>query len=320
MTAAAPSMLVTGLPRSGTSWVGKMLEAGRQVVYINEPMSMSRPPGHSPGVLDARVRHRFQYIADGADDAWVRAFGDTLRLRFRPIRELGAVRSPYHLARGAKYGLSFARGALTGRRAMLDDPNAVFAARWLGQVMGVRVLFLVRDPVSWTASWRKLGWRPPLADLLAQPDLMGDLLAGREAQIRRALDDGDWLEQMCCLWTVTNDMIHEVAAAADPARVTVRRYEDLAADPVDGFRDLYAWFGLSWTARVEQLIEQATSSSTAPRAFSWTLRGGISRTAYQPMDSRAASTRPVGGLQPAEIERVRELTGAAAARFPRTTA
>lgn len=96
--AGTPPLLVTGLPRSGTSWVGKTLEVGRQVVYINEPMSLSWPPGHSPGVLDARVEHRFQYIGDSSDARWARAFDDTLRLRFRPLRELAAVRGLYHLA------------------------------------------------------------------------------------------------------------------------------------------------------------------------------------------------------------------------------
>ena len=66
---AAP-LLVTGLPRSGTSWTGKMLEASGQVVYVNEPMNTRRPPGRSPGVLNAHVQHRFQYV-DPADDAVV---------------------------------------------------------------------------------------------------------------------------------------------------------------------------------------------------------------------------------------------------------
>ena len=55
-------LLVTGLPRSGTSWTGKMLEASGQVVYVNEPLNPRRPPGRSPGVLNASVTHRFQKI------------------------------------------------------------------------------------------------------------------------------------------------------------------------------------------------------------------------------------------------------------------
>ena len=37
-------ILVTGLPRSGTSWVGKMLAASGELVYVNEPLNPQHPP------------------------------------------------------------------------------------------------------------------------------------------------------------------------------------------------------------------------------------------------------------------------------------
>jgi hypothetical protein len=127
MTAAVPTggLLVTGLPRSGTSWVGKMLEASGEVVYVNEPMNPQHPPGHSPGVLDATVTHRFQYIDEADDEQWRRAFEKTLGLRYGFRAELRQNRSGYDLARMAKYGTSFTTGRLRGRRAMLDDPFAI---------------------------------------------------------------------------------------------------------------------------------------------------------------------------------------------------
>ena len=64
-------LLVTGLPRTGTSWVGKMLELSNAVVYVNEPLNPQHPPGHSPGVLDARVTHRFQYICADNEQDWL---------------------------------------------------------------------------------------------------------------------------------------------------------------------------------------------------------------------------------------------------------
>src|SRR5438874_1277699 len=51
-------ILVTGMPRSGTSWISKMLEAGGGLVHINEPLNPQHPPGLSPGVLGVIVvRH-----------------------------------------------------------------------------------------------------------------------------------------------------------------------------------------------------------------------------------------------------------------------
>lgn len=311
-------LLVTGLPRSGTSWAGKMLEASSQVVYVNEPMSLSRPPGGSPGVLDAPVRHRFQYVDPQDDEVWRRAFADTLRLRFHPLRELRAVRHPYHLARGAKYGLEFSLGALRGRRAMLDDPNAVFASRWLAETMGVRTVYVVRDPVGLIGSWRQLDWRPHLDALLAQPALLRDHLDDEADDIAAALESDDWLERMCCLWNVAHRFIDSVRGDLDG--VTVRRYEDLANEPIEQYRALYEWCELEWSSEAEAAIDDATSSSSAPsRAFSWSLKGGLSRTAFQRIDSRASVNRPEHRLDAAEIDRIRVLTNDVLTRFPRVT-
>src|SRR5690606_37762519 len=115
-------VLVTGLPRSGTSWVGKMLAAGGGLVYVNEPLNPQRPPGRSPGVLDATVTHRFQYICRDNEHEWLRAFTDTVALRYRFRAELRRNRAPSDLARMIKYGSAFTVGRLTGRRALLDDP------------------------------------------------------------------------------------------------------------------------------------------------------------------------------------------------------
>ncbi|HJU03455.1 MAG TPA: sulfotransferase, partial [Actinomycetes bacterium] len=170
-------LLVTGMPRTATSWVGKMLEASGGLVYVNEPMNPQHPPGRSPGVLRAEVAHAFQYISDHNEREWLPAFRDTVRLRFRPLAELRRNHRPYDLARTVKYTAGFAIGRLRGRRALLDDPYAVFAAPWLARRVGCRVVVTVRDPVATVSSWRRLGWAPRLGELLAQPALVRDRLA-----------------------------------------------------------------------------------------------------------------------------------------------
>ena len=107
-------ILVTGLPRTGTSWIGKMLTAGGNVVYVNEPLNPSHPPGRTPGILNAEVSHRFQYICADNDERWAAAFADTLRLRYHPVAELRRNRRPYDLARLVKYSTAFTVGRLKG--------------------------------------------------------------------------------------------------------------------------------------------------------------------------------------------------------------
>lgn len=316
MTApGAGGLLVTGLPRSGTSWVGKMLEASGEVVYVNEPMNPQHPPGHSPGVLNARVTRQFQYISPEDDEAWARAFTDTLALRYQLAPELRANHGAYDLARMAKYLTGFTAGRLRGRRAMLDDPFAVLSTGWLVQRMGVQAVVLVRDPVSFVGSWRKLGWAMHFHELLEQPLLVRDHLEPYVDRMRSLVGSPDWLARTCLLWEATYDIVDR--SFRDLPGVSLVGYEDLVADPLEGFRRLYGDVGLTWSAQARERVLAATTGGegSASGSHRWSLRGGLSRTAYRPMSSETALSTFRGRLSAEEIDRVRELTAAVAARM-----
>lgn len=307
-------LLVTGLPRTGTSWAGKMLEASGEVLYVNEPMNPGHPPGHSPGVLNASVTHQFQYIAPGNDEVWRRAFTDTLSLRYRLGAELRRNRGAYDLARAGKYLAAFTAGRLRGRRAMLDDPFALLSTSWLVQEMGCEAVVLVRDPVSVVGSWRSLGWAVHFHELLEQPDLLRDHLGPYVDRMRALVGSPDWLARSCLLWELAYDVVDRTVAPLPGARIM--RYESLVQDPLSSFQALYADLGLTWSTSSRKRVEQATTGAASSRtAHSWSLAGGLSRTAYRPMDAGTALSSYQTRLTPAEIDRVRELTAVVAGRF-----
>ncbi len=317
----SPPILITGLPRSGTSWVGKMLQASGEVVYVNEPLNPSRPPGRSPGVLNASVSHAFQYICADNEAPWLRAYRDTTRLRYHTLAELRANRALPDLARLAKNLRAFTAGRLRGRRALLDDPYAVLSAAWFARRLGAVTVVLVREPVSWAGSWRKLGWTTYFHELLEQPLLLRDALGERAEELRRLVGSQDELAKNATLWRVTYEAVdamrRESDAAADgPGSLRVVRYEDLAGDPERAFGELYRACGLSWNEAARRTVRSATQAGTAPtRAMSWSLRGGLSRTAFQPMDSHTSLETYKERLSEEEIARVTELTQETRALF-----
>jgi hypothetical protein len=307
MTASVAPVLVTGLPRSGTSWVGKMLQAGGELVYVNEPMNPAHPPGRSPGVLDANVEHYFHYICDRNGGPWLVAFRDTVALRYRLLAELRRNRRPYDLARAAKYLAAFTRGRYRGQGALIDDPYAVMSVAWLVENVGVRAVVLVRHPVAFVGSWRKLGWSVDPGELLDQPLLLADHLEPFREQLRSLRGSSDWLATSCLLWCAAYTVVDSVRRA-HPG-VILQRHEDLSRDPVQQFRALYDALGLRWTDRVEERVRGATAGTRADaRGFTWSFRSGISRTAFQPMDSRAALESYRSRLRPAEIDRILDFT------------
>jgi hypothetical protein len=314
MRAGAEPVLVTGLPRTGTSWVGKMLEAGGDLVYVNEPLNPQHPPGRSPGVLNADVTHRFQYICADNEDMWRAAFADTVRLRYGVLAELRRNRSAYDLLRMAKYLRSFTVGRVRGRRALLDDPFAVLSTPWLTDRLAARSVVLVRDPVALVASWRRLGWTVYLHELLEQPLLVRDLLGRYEDRMRALVGSQDHIAKIALLWSAVYDAVDRFRQ--QDQRIRLVRYEDLATDPVAAFDSLYRHLGLRWSEEIRRRVEAAaTAGGGTEKSHVWQLRGGLSRTAFRPMDSRAGLQSYRDRLSGPDIDRVRELTADVAARF-----
>lgn len=310
-------LLVTGLPRTGTSWVGKMLEASREVVYVNEPLNPGHPPGRSPGVLDATVTHQYQYICRDNEDGWLPAFRHTVGLRYRWLAELRRNRKPYDLARLAKYGTNFTLGRLRGRRALLDDPFAVLSVRWFVERFGARAIVLVRDPVSMVASYRRLGWRVRFAELLGQPLLVRDLLGDDAATLRELARAGattDEVVRTAHLWRVVYGVVDRHYRRLPG--VVIQPYEELVRAPQVTFRTMYGHCGLSYDARAHRAVGIATSGSGRRRgSHHWTVRFGLSRTAFRPMTASTALGHHDGVLSAAEVARVRAITDEVASRF-----
>jgi len=260
------------------------------------------------------VTHRFQYICPDNDQQWARAFAGTVGLRYHVAAELRRNRSPYDLARMAKYFATFTHGRLRGRRALVDDPFAVLSARWFAERLDADVLVLVRDPVSLAGSWWRLGWKFDFRDLLGQPLLQRDLLGGYEAEMQALVGSTDRLAQIALLWRVAYDAVDRLRAEVPQLRVM--SYEDLSREPVEQFRLLYETYGLAWTAQIAERVAAATSGTgRTDRSHAWTLRYGVSRTAFRPMDSRAALRSYETRLTPEQISRVRALTADVAGRL-----
>ena len=315
---SATPVVVTGMTRSGTSWVGKLLEASGELTYINEPLNPEHPPGHSPGVLNATVTHGYQYITAANEQGWLAAFQDTLALRYSVAAELRRNRSPYDLARMVRYATSFRAGRARGRRALLDDPYALLASEWLADRLGCRVVVVVRDPAAIAASWARQGWTTDLGELLGQPDLLRDWLAPYRGELEAAAggttSSQDLAGRVGLLWR----LLHLVVAGYEDRcpRLQVVRYEDLVADPLAGFARLYEDLGLRFGPRVRQAVTRSTTGSTGGRAHRWTLsRAGLSKSGYRPMDSRANLTAWKAQLGPAEVARVRAVTADVAGRW-----
>jgi Sulfotransferase family len=304
-------ILVTGMPRAGTSWLGKMLEASGAVVYINEPLNTRHPPGR---MLPVPVTNRFQYINEANEDVFLGPFKETVRLKARVGSRLAASRSVPDVLRAVTDSAAFLHGRICGRRALLDDPFAVFSADWFARRMGCQVVVIVRHPAAVIASRKQLGWRTDFTNLLRQPLLMADWLHPFRADMEGMLGRDDETAEGALLWRMIYHVVAESAKRDEGLRVV--RHEDLSLDPVNEYRRLFGALDLRFTPHAERAVERATTGSARERGFSWSVsRNGISRTSLRPLDSRANAYKWKSTLGASEIARIRSLTDDVAGRY-----
>jgi Sulfotransferase family len=295
-------ILVTGAHRSGTTWAGRILAASPTPVgYLWEPFN----PRHRPGSFPIRFPHYFHYVCAENGAGLAGPVADALAFRYRPGAELRSLRSARDAGRMGRDWWRSARNRRRGATPLVKDPIALFSSEWLADTFGMRVLVMIRHPAPFAASLRRRGWRHRFADFLEQPLLMRDHLAQFEAEIRAAAErPPDILDEAILLWNIlyaTVDRLRERRPDWSFAR-----HEDLALDPVAGFRGLYAALGLRWDDGVERLVRETSAASNptdAERADS------IRRSSA----AHAAAWRTQ--MTAADVDRIRAGTAAVAERF-----
>jgi hypothetical protein len=228
------------------------------VAYLWEPFSVL----HRPGICDVRFERWFPYVCPQNESIYLDPIADMLAFRYGTTAELRSIRSPKDAGRLVRDRRDFRRYRRQGARPLLKDPIAVFSAGWLCDSFDMDTLVLIRHPAAFAHSITSRRLRHPFGDFLAQPLLMHDLLGPFEEQIRRfAAEEQPLLDQAVLLWRV----IHHVILAYRDNRPDwmFLRLEDVAREPLEEFRRIYARLGQTFDERAAGVIEEHSSSSNA---------------------------------------------------------
>jgi hypothetical protein len=296
-------VLVTGSNRSGTTWVGRMLCASREMVYVHEPFN----PGIWPRWMAHPVPARDLYVCDENEDGFLEDVQAVVERRFPVVPQLVDARTPRDAARLARDAV---RWNVVDRRhapTLLKDPIAVFSSAWLAARFELHVVVMVRSPVAYASSIKRLGWRFDFDNWLRQDLLVRDHLQPFLADLERARSQPlDLIEQAILQWNVVYDFVDRMRAQHPEWNVVI--HEDLASSPEAGFAALYEHLGLRFDARARDAVERSSAASNVKDVAPGD-KGGIRR------DSRSAVESWRHRLTPEEISMVRKGTAEVAARF-----
>jgi hypothetical protein len=300
-----PPILVTGVHRSGTTWVGKMLTASGEAAYISEPLNV----WHRRGVLAVDIPHWYFYLCEENESQYLPAFRQLLNYQYHWGKEILSLRSFHDLGRMARDGSTFLLGKFLRRRPLLKDPFAAFSIPWFTERLGCQVVVTIRHPAAFASSLKRLNWPFDMQDLLAQPLLMRDWLAPYQEQMLACLaKPHDILQQAALLWTMVYQTIWRLKEEGHS--LVLVRHEDLSLDPLAEFEKLYQALGLSYSERARLQIA-ASSSAENPKELQTKKRHSVR------LDSRSNLMNWRKRLTETEIEQIKAHTWEIASHYYR---
>jgi len=264
-------ILVTGVPRSGTTAVGQMLSLAAGAGALHEPFNF-----HS-GLQ--QIAHYFAIPGTAAFS--IAQFDQTvaqikkLELDFKP----GIFPSDKGLRRAVKYVIG-ARPLNSYRRLRLSlnlrtiiwkDPLACFAANHAAKQHEVEVLVTLRNPWAVAGSFKRMEWAFDLADLtirLQQVGLDFAPLCRRHRATRCGARPDKNLHESVTTGTLLWRLVYATLAqwAQTNRRIKFVNLDDVVDAPVATYAKLYGALALAWNDRITAKIVKYYHNESPRRA------------------------------------------------------
>ncbi|MDS9468937.1 sulfotransferase [Paracoccus sp. MBLB3053] len=255
-------ILVTGCPRSGTTWTGNVIGAAREVFLIYEPFNDD---------VGARLRlpERFMRLTDGNSAPHRQEIDDLIALGRLSRRSALAMRGIAERWRPGEKRytpgwLAFRRLHSQGqdffgpRRVCIKDPIAFYSSEWLADTYDAQVIVMVRHPCSVIASYLSLGWESEVEAMLPHPVPEG--FAGLRDEIEaRNGPVQDRLTDLILQWKLfTAETLDLQRRRPDWTYIL---HDDLCLRPLHYFEAIFAKLGLSFTSDIADKVRRESSGT-----------------------------------------------------------
>jgi hypothetical protein len=298
-------VLVTGAPRSGTTWVGNMLAASSQLYYIHEPFNPDYRPG--PGICNIKFGHHQTYITETEEERYYKPIKRMIEGKYNFPAGFLACRSITDIKKVWRQQTVFREHRQQNRFPLMKDPIALMSAGWLGRRFDINVVVMIRHPAAFVASMKRLNWGfDPSRWALSQPLLMRDYLFPLEDELNRQMNSrGSIVEQTALLWKVAYFVVSKYKTQYSDW--IYLRHEDLSRNPVHGFEQLFKTLGLTYTDGVKNKVDEYSNESNPSHS------SGAEK--LLKLNSKEVVSQWKSALSAAETMRIKEIVGEVSTMF-----
>lgn len=192
-------------------------------------------------------------------------------------------------------------------RILVKDPIALMSAGWLHEKYGFQVICMTRNPLGFVGSLKAAGWDFDFQNLQRQENLMTGLLRPFQDDVTKmcAKPEGStFLQRSTLLWNILHHVILKYREEY-PDWMFVK-HEEVAADPMTGFAEIYAHLDLEFSESIQQYVLESTSARNPEEGKS---------TRYQARDAKEVLRAWQKRLTPEEVDFIKADTLQVASQF-----
>jgi hypothetical protein len=268
------TVLIAGVPRSGTTWTGRALGATDGATYLNEPDGFRDPfafrvmlgIGENPVLRVGAAAPDYERLWTGAFAGGRRAGTPRERLAWRLYE-----RSPVESRRAARAGAGIdprlrlaaalavpPQPDLAPRHVVVKSVQCALTIDWIADRFRPRVLVVERHPFNVLASWIELDFlRNPreIARIDEEADRRWGLAPPGSAATRLELQTFQFGVLACAL---------RESAAAHPEWVRTT-HEHLCVEPLARLRAVAGELGLEWGDTATRFVTESEGDGTTYR-------------------------------------------------------
>jgi len=247
-------ILITGSHRSGTTWVGKVINSSNTVNYLHEPLK--------PGTIyrefcfnDKYKKVWFLNISYVDDKSFKLGFEKILSkgIRISDIKcnNLREIKDSLKLIRDINFNK---------KRRLLKDPISIFSSEWIYENYNSKNIILIRNPYSFVSSLIKNNWSFDFNNLLKQDNLLNtELNSYKELIIQFSREEKPIIEQAVLLWNILYSFIDRLRSKYNDWYFVT--HEDLCDKPIVEFERIFNFLDIKFSKNVREYIINSSSKN-----------------------------------------------------------
>lgn len=257
-------IFVTGVPRSGTTFVGTVLSMPLEVDYIHEPFN--------PMCGLPEMNRWYRYVRPSLDTEEMKSYHDSTKSIFDydfTLKSLVPETNSWYTkvtkrligSRGPFY-LRLAKLNPFHKAAVIKDPTGNLLTEYLYLYFRVKPVIVIKHPASFVASLKRLNWWPNPSKLSNQPYLIKDYFSDEADFPTKVWPDP--VLAAAAFWRIVYKVLLTQSSKYPDWQVIT--HEKLSQEPVTTFKRLYEVLELPWSESIKRRILKLTQGNRSAEA------------------------------------------------------